>query len=305
VNPPDTHTIGGNAKSETIDIALVDSYPRNDEINPPCTDEADKQLRESLQQEGQRDPLHVVPLKNGRFLLLDGHRRLREMLAFGLTPVKVIIRWDLADAGDDAIHLAYLNFNIHRRQLDPLALANNLRERIEAKKRKLGTQGSAGDRSALADAMTKLLGGNRRNAFRYVHGSFAPAVVQSAHRKGVLGLDDLARLGMKPPELQQQVADEIAALGSVSKTKVTQIVRQHIGKQPSSRIKRFTPIAVRMVRHLDKDLADLGGRFDQIYGPELAPYRGRLESARKAIDKLIRASKRRGSSIASAMADDS
>lgn len=212
------NNVGANGRAkplipEQIDIDLLQPYPGNDQLYTACSAEADAMLRKSMETEGQRDPIHVLPPHNSAghpdYTILDGHRRTELRRGTGAKTVTVIIRHDLAAAGASSVHQVYLSFNRDRRQLDGLSLARNLREQQEATQdlRRLSWK----QKQLLTENLSRLLGTTYRNASRYAHGVHAPDVVQAAHRHGHLGLDDLARVGMQPAEVQEEIAQDISA----------------------------------------------------------------------------------------------
>lgn len=270
-----------------IDINQLRPYPGNDEVNPACSAEADKLLRQSLAKE-QRDPVHVMPPGNKAglpdFTILDGHRRIAGLKANGATTVNVIIRSDLLAADLETVHEHYLSFNRDRRQLDPLALARNLREVYK-------------NRRKLAGTLSRLLDTTKRNAYRYAHGAYTPHVIQNMHRRGQLRLEDLARVGMLSSAIQRKLAAEIAAMVNPDKQLIAQAVRRHLPKRTVTRHKLYTPIALRLIKNLKQNLTSLDGRFDKLYGPDLALHRDFLLEAKAAITAMIQASNRTGKHI--------
>ena len=81
-------------------------------------------LRKDLRDNGQRDPIHVYPIRSKKgqekYALLDGEKRKICLEANGETEVRAIIHQDLADADEATIESEFLKFNYLRRQLHPL-----------------------------------------------------------------------------------------------------------------------------------------------------------------------------------------
>jgi hypothetical protein len=306
--PSNAGAIGKRIPSTTteINIKLLRPYPGNEELYGACSAEANAMLRRSLEAEGQRDPIHVLPPNNSAglddYTILEGHRRAEELSALGVPRVKVIIRHDLKHADAATVHQTYLSFNRDRRQLDGISLARNLYEQRAAERGMPDVDLPYHEERKVVESLSRLLGTVTRNAWRYVHAVRAPEILQAAHREGRLGLDDLSRAGMLPGEAQEQLAEELSELADPSKATVTHIVRRHLETESPRRGKRYTPIALRLIRNLRRDLSDLDGKFDRIYGPDLAPHREFLATAQIAIEELIVASKRPGSSIEEAFA---
>ncbi|MGD0901241.1 MAG: ParB N-terminal domain-containing protein, partial [Thermoguttaceae bacterium] len=77
------------------------------------------ELARDMETHGQRDPVEI--LDNG--VIVDGHQRRRAALRLGWNELDVIVREDLAEAEDSAVEAEMIAANLHRRQLDVLAIA--------------------------------------------------------------------------------------------------------------------------------------------------------------------------------------
>lgn len=99
-----------------VELALLDEDPANPRgVVGDVTD-----LKNSIAQDGQQDPIHVIPQPNGRYLLHEGHRRRKALLELGATHAKALERRFATDL-DRFVSQGLVH--IHRRNFDPMAWA--------------------------------------------------------------------------------------------------------------------------------------------------------------------------------------
>jgi hypothetical protein len=284
-----------------MNVDQLKPHPDQDIYNPPCSAEQDAKFNVSIA-EGQRDPIHALPPGNVAgypdYTILDGHRRWGALKANGIKQAKVLVRGDLLHAEKATVDLLFLGFNENRRHYDCLALANSLKGQLEIQRKRASGSLSCTEKQKLAASLAKTFSMSLRNAQRYVHAAHSPLVVQNAHRNGHLRLTVAARVGQLPKHTQDLIAKRITSAGP---KQTESIVAEHMSTHSRGcRQKRFTPIALRLIHNLQRDLADLDGRFEKLHGPTLAPHRSILEAAKQAIDQLLAVADRPGVSIADA-----
>lgn len=100
-----------------VDRLLDSPYQR--ELFDDLTDAQLDELAADMDANGQRDPIYILP--DGT--VLDGHQRRRAAQKLGWEEVDVVVRDDLASADAGTIETFMINCNLHRRQMDPLAVA--------------------------------------------------------------------------------------------------------------------------------------------------------------------------------------
>jgi len=83
-----------------------------------------KNLESSIRRDGLQEPLLVYAGEEGKFLVIDGARRLTVVAGFGWKTVPCIIKKGLTDR--DAVHLSYVK-NMERNGLDPIDIALHLK----------------------------------------------------------------------------------------------------------------------------------------------------------------------------------
>ena len=100
-------------------VSDLQESPYQDQLFGDLVDAELDELAADMAANGQRDPIHVLP--SG--VVVDGHQRRRVAMRLGWATVAAVVRSDLANAGADEIERAMIHSNLHRRQLDPLAIA--------------------------------------------------------------------------------------------------------------------------------------------------------------------------------------
>lgn len=118
-----------------VDLAFIDEDPHN-----PRGDVGDvTDLKQSIAQDGQQDPLHLIPQGNGRYFLHEGHRRREAIAQLNADPdrlgpplkAKAIER----HFTDDLSRLiSQGNMHAHRKNWDPMAWSRYLNRLFEEHK---------------------------------------------------------------------------------------------------------------------------------------------------------------------------
>jgi ParB-like chromosome segregation protein Spo0J len=209
-------------------------------------------LVESMEREGLREPIWVTP--DG--IIVDGHQRRLAGERLGWTEIKVWVREDLA--GDqDAIDLAHITVNRDRRQLDPLGETRLERREMEIE-RKRGPGGlTESDEKELPARVVKRIGGEIRNARRYVNVSRTPMAVQKAFSAGKLALVRAEKVSRLSDRAQKQVAEEIEAGGDP-----TAVVEAHL-QEGAPRVNPATAFG-RIMSAVERNLDFVEGHADEI-----------------------------------------
>lgn len=103
-------------KIEYIDINLIVPNNYNANTMPP---ELFDRLVEDINKNSILNPLHVFPLSDGRYMIIDGEHRYRAALVLNMVKVPVIIHDDLTLDMEEARKLMSLRLNVLHGDIDP------------------------------------------------------------------------------------------------------------------------------------------------------------------------------------------
>jgi len=162
------------------------------------------ELVEDLRVHGQRTPLEI--LDNGQ--IVDGHQRKLAAEVLGWETLAVVVRDDLTDANSNDIECAMIDANLHRRQLDVLAIA-----RLYARMRQIARGWDSDEffgavKRDVRDLLAERLGGvSGRTLDRYVKLLETPREVQDAVRRQELPMG----MALKVAKLSEDDKARIAA----------------------------------------------------------------------------------------------
>src|SRR5262249_14963298 len=148
---------------------------------------------------GQQDPIEILPCGT----ILTGHQRARAARLLGWTEVWVIVRGDLDKAGAAAQECHFINDNLIRRHLSPLARARSIRRllEIEVGERPGGIDGSRKER--LKEELARRLHLSLRSVNRYLLILDTPTEVQFAFDHGDIPLVLAGRVALLRPSEQK------------------------------------------------------------------------------------------------------
>ena len=107
-----------NVKQVSIEMLSVPLH------HPRKHPEDNKSLQESIRRDGLQEPILVYEGPDGKYLVIDGVRRLVIASEFGWKEVHCIIKTGMAD--QDAAHLSYVK-NMERNNLNPIDIAIHLK----------------------------------------------------------------------------------------------------------------------------------------------------------------------------------
>lgn len=179
-------------------------------------------LVESIRKHGLQHPVEILP--DGT--VVAGHQRLRAVKILGWTEVPVRIRHDLAEAGEDAVVTYLIDDNLHRRQMDPLAIARAYRYLKVIERDRDYADLSYDDRRDIRDRIAARLGGHYsgRTLDRYEQVLDMPRAVQDAVIAKQLPLTLAVKITKLRQANKQAIADRIEA-GEPAKAVVAEYVR--------------------------------------------------------------------------------
>lgn len=201
--------------TNTIDIESI--VPNRMQPRKEFSEEALKDLTESIKKNGIIQPLVVTPPVNGRYELIAGERRLRASKAAGLTKVPVVIRE--ADV-ESMLELALIE-NIQREDLNPIEEARAYKDLIES---------FDYTQEEVADRVSK----SRSNVANTLRLLFLPKLIQediivgrlsAGHARALLSISDL--------QLQLKLRERILN-ANLTVRDVEKIIQEEIRSTPSS-----------------------------------------------------------------------
>jgi hypothetical protein len=202
-------------------------HPQQQELIGDLPENEIEHLADSIQKTGLQNPLHILP--DGT--IVDGHQRLRAVIKLGWTEVEVVVREDLAQAGE-AVTLTFLiESSLHRRQMDPLAIARAFRHLKEIARDLDYEELGYDDRRDIRDQIAERLGGHYsgRSLDRYEQILDMPRVVQDAVISKELPLTLAVKITKLGKARKQAIAERIGA-GEPAK----EVVQQYVGPRGNS-----------------------------------------------------------------------
>lgn len=192
-----------------VDINLID--PNTKQPRSVFDDEALSELAASIKEVGVMQPPVVRDLKNGRYELIMGERRLRASKLAGLTTIPVIIR----NSGDNEMLREALLENIHRAALNPLeegSAYQNLLNEFNYTHDELATKVGK-SRSAVTNTLRLL------NLPASVQRKVAAGIISAGHARSLLSLSDAHQIESLANKivaegLSVRATEELVALGN-------------------------------------------------------------------------------------------
>ena len=104
-------------ESRTLPPARLKDHPKQAEMFGNLPDAEFDAFVADMAENGQDTPVEVLP--DGT--IITGHQRVRAARKLGWKEIAVVVRHDLAAAGPAAVEEHFINDNLLRRQLTPLA----------------------------------------------------------------------------------------------------------------------------------------------------------------------------------------
>jgi hypothetical protein len=162
------------------------------------------------------------------------------------------------------------------------------------KKRERGGLVYSSDRLEARDRAGAKLNQSGRNLQRYLNILDSPIEVQRAFREDHLTLVLASRVATLDKSDQDTLAKQISAANDPSQIK--KIVIDFLAANRPTKAKdriRYTPKALKLIKNLERDMAELDGNFDRLHGPTLAPHLKTLETAQSTVKALIQLAKKK------------
>jgi len=266
-------------------LTKLKSFPAQEAMFDPLSDTDLADLAADIKRNGLKNPIEVLPKNKACIVpgtILRGHQRLRALLLNGESKADVLVRYDLADASRNQVEREFLEDNLYRRQLDPLAKAR-VALRLAEMERQVGPGETSAEREGdLRDRVGKAIGMSGRNLDRYWALLKAPAEVQAAFRAGRLRLDAAARVGRLDRKILNRVCRQLAA-GENPRT----VVSLYVSPTKRVTLAQDDPVAAFADRLTDV-IKTTAPDLDSVDAAEVIPHLQTLQWVHRQISLLIR-----------------
>jgi ParB family chromosome partitioning protein len=272
-------------------VADLHEHPQQRAMFGDLSDDELEALTEDLRKHGLRNPIEALP--DGT--IVAGHQRLRAAKKLGWEEVDVIIREDLAAAGDTAQETFFINDNLLRRHLGPLAKARCLHRLLV-----LETEGRTGTpdrrkKEILKARIGERLGVSLRTVSRYLLVLKTPREIQVAFDAGKVTLIAAGRVALLSRSKQREIAQRLAE-GEQPKRVLAQYLTRPGHHKLGDAVERF-------MRAFKRALAELDGRLDEVRPAHVLNHLPTLREAQTAIMTLIHKAKQKPRTVQEAFAD--
>ncbi len=251
-----------------VDINAI--IPNSKQPRTVFDEDALTELSASIKEVGVMQPPVVRDLKNGRYELIMGERRLRASKLAGLTTIPVIIR----NSSDNEMLREALLENIHRAQLNPLEegaayqnLLNDFGYTHDELAAKIGKS-----RSAVTNTLRLM------NLPASVQRKIAAGILTAGHARALLTLVDAEEI--------ESLANRIVAEG-LSVRAVEEIVALQSGSKRETKVRAQGTDSPRL-KELSAKLSD---KFDTSVSIELGKSKGKIVIEFADLEDLDRLSK--------------
>jgi len=184
-------------------VADLKPHRRQADLFGNLPDHELQQLAKSIKRDGLNQAIEILP--DGT--IICGHQRFLAVQFLGWNEVEVVIRYDLAVAGEAAVERRMIEDNLIRRQLTRL-------HRVCCAARLVGPI-TKGQRSfaAACERVAAQMCVSRRTAERLLLIAGTPRVLQDAYDQGYLPQVLAARVARLPESRQSEIAREIEEVG--------------------------------------------------------------------------------------------
>ena len=159
---------------ETRQLGKLVNHPRQAELFPALNEHELQALADNIDRIGLQQPIEVLPPGNAAGLpagtILRGHQRRRALQLLGYEEAEVLVLHDLAGADRNTVDLHFVEENLHRRQLTPLAKARAALAVFDLERGRSSDELSDGDAQDARDRVAKSLNlGSGRHLQRYLN----------------------------------------------------------------------------------------------------------------------------------------
>jgi ParB family chromosome partitioning protein len=258
-------------------ISKLKEHPRQREMFGDVSDAELNALAEDLRQNGLRQPIEILPDAT----ILAGHQRVRAAKQLGWTEIDVLIRYDLAEAGEAAQEEFFVTDNLNRRQLTGLAKARCIRRLVELEEGRSADRFCVVGREKLLDRVAERLDLSPRNARRYLLILKAPVAVQEAYDRDEISLTNAGKAALFSREEQAELERRLRSGESVA-----EVIQELLARRGPKKVKTGDALA-RLCRSLRAGLDELDGRVEGVSAAQVAPHLAVFQEAQDLLSTLI------------------
>lgn len=272
------------AKLERRELSCLVPFPMQSKLFDDLSSYDIEALARDIKENGLRQPIEIIAQNNAGLspnTILCGHQRRQAMLLLNRTKCEVLVRYDLADAPFEAIEKVFIDDNLNRRQLDPLAKARAALRLIEIERGTSVDRMSNQARGEARDRVGKAIGMSGRNLDRYFALLKAPTAIQNAFRSRQLRLVDAAKIARMRRRTQAEI---VAAIESGEEPR--NALARHASNPP--RQKAAAHSLKVFVNALSVAQAELKDSQQEIPLPMITESLSSLKGGRRLIRDLIR-----------------
>jgi len=238
-------------------------------------------LAENIRVRGQKQAVEALP--DGT--ILDGHQRVEALRRNGATHADVLVRHDLASASEVEKERAFIETNVLRRQLSPLAKARAVLGLLKAELGKRQDSDLRGwDTAKARKRIEQATGMGERNLNRYLSVLRSAPEVQIAFEDGHLSLVQAARVGALMLGEVNRHKDFAARLRAGEDAKA--LFAEFFGRGDGRHVHVGDAVAS-FCRAIEKSHADLDGRVDPISATTVRKFEASLRKCRSLVRTLL------------------
>ena len=205
-----------------IEISLISTNPYQ-----PRTDfdqQAIEELAQSIKELGLIQPITVRKLKDGKYQLISGERRLRAAKIAGLKKLPAYVR----DINDEDLLTHSLVENIQREDLNPIEIAISFQRLID-------------ECNYTQEQVSEKTGKARSSIANYLRLLNLPIEIQAALRNGKISMGHAKPLlSINDEELQLKIFYKVIE-NKLSVRETEKLIKQELGEKPKRTVKRSLP----------------------------------------------------------------
>lgn len=257
----------------TWEIAKLKVHPRQTDLVGDVSDAELAALAEDMRQHGLSHPIEILP--DGT--IVAGHQRVRAAKLLGWKKIKVIIRFDLAEAGEEAVTGYLIRDNWLRRQASPLTRARWIKELLTLRYGLWSRLGLEKTKAEIGNTLNL----SARTVNRYLLVLKTLPEVQQAFDQGDISLVDAGKVATLGRQQQASIAERIAAGESPEK-----VVREFV-QTNNGRHARATDGFSSLCKAIQRGLDDLEDRAEKVHRRAVKENLPLLERGWQFLGKLV------------------
>lgn len=263
-------------------IERLNDHPNQAQLFGDVDEQDLAALAENMRKRGLRDPVEITP--DGT--VIAGHQRVRAAKRLGWKEIEVVVRHDLAAAGDSAIEEHFIEDNFVRRQLTPLARAKCIKRLMELEEGRSADRFGFTRKEELKARIASRMGLSARSVSRYLLLMETPAAVQRLFDRGTIPLIAAGKIALLPKKVQAEIVRRIEA-----------------GEKPAAVIAQFTAggeaadtarAFVRLMSCLRREIPSIRGQASRVSPGRLSKSKPTLREAIAVLAEFASATGQKG-----------